>query len=43
MDWVTAYKIPLGEGVEALVDFLTNHADWLFDFVSPIWARSSMG
>jgi glycine betaine/proline transport system permease protein len=34
MDWLTAYKIPLGKGVEALVDFLTDHADWLFDFVS---------
>jgi glycine betaine/proline transport system permease protein len=34
MDWVTAYKIPLGQGVEILVDFLTDHADWLFDFVS---------
>ena len=34
MDWLTAYKIPLGKGVEALVEFLTDHADWLFDFVS---------
>jgi glycine betaine/proline transport system permease protein len=34
MEWLTAYKIPLGKGVEALVDYLTDHADWLFDFVS---------
>jgi glycine betaine/proline transport system permease protein len=34
MDWLTAYKIPLGKGVEVLVDYLTDHADWLFDFVS---------
>jgi glycine betaine/proline transport system permease protein len=34
MEWLTAYKIPLGKGVEVLVDYLTDHADWLFDFVS---------
>jgi glycine betaine/proline transport system permease protein len=33
-DWVTAHKIPLGKGMERLVDWLIDHAGWLFDFFS---------
>jgi glycine betaine/proline transport system permease protein len=33
-DWLTAEKIPVGEGIEALVDLLITHAGWLFDAIS---------
>ncbi len=34
MNWFTENKIPLGEWMEAFVDWLTFNADWLFDAVS---------
>jgi glycine betaine/proline transport system permease protein len=34
MDWVTAYKIPLGRWMSAFVDFLNEHAAFVFNFTS---------
>jgi glycine betaine/proline transport system permease protein len=34
MEWLTQYKIPIGEGIKLLVDGLNAHAAWLFDFIS---------
>jgi glycine betaine/proline transport system permease protein len=34
MDWVTAYKIPLGSWMSAFVDFLNEHAAFVFNFTS---------
>ncbi len=34
MDWLTQSKIPLGKWIEAGVDFVNEHAAWLFDLVS---------
>ncbi|HEX3210693.1 MAG TPA: ABC transporter permease subunit, partial [Geminicoccaceae bacterium] len=34
MDWITAHKIPIGKGVEDLVNLLIDHAGWLFDAIS---------
>ena len=34
MDWLTAHKIPIGKGVEDLVNLLIDHAGWLFDAIS---------
>lgn len=36
MDWLTAYKIPLGSWIKTLVDMLNAHAAGFFDFIS--WA-----
>ena len=36
MDWLTAYKIPLGTWIKSLVDLLNAHAAGFFDFIS--WA-----
>jgi glycine betaine/proline transport system permease protein len=32
--WLTAHKIPVGKGIEDLVDLLIEHAGWLFDAIS---------
>jgi glycine betaine/proline transport system permease protein len=34
MEWLTAHKIPIGKGVEDLVNLLIDHAGWLFDAIS---------
>jgi glycine betaine/proline transport system permease protein len=34
MDWLTEYKIPIGKGIEALVDLINKHAAWLFDLIA---------
>ena len=34
MDWLTAYKIPLGNWIKSLVDLLNAHAAGLFDLIS---------
>jgi glycine betaine/proline transport system permease protein len=34
MDWLAAHKIPIGKGVEDLVNLLIDHAGWLFDAIS---------
>jgi glycine betaine/proline transport system permease protein len=40
MDWLTAYKIPLGSWIKSLVDLLNAHAAGLFDFIS--WALGGL-
>ncbi len=34
MDWMSEYKLPVGEWMEALVDFLTDHAGGFFDWIA---------
>jgi glycine betaine/proline transport system permease protein len=34
MNWLTAHKIPIGAMIEDLVDWLIDHAGWLFDAIS---------
>ena len=34
MEWLTSNKIPLGEWIQAFVDFLTDNAAWFFDAIS---------
>ena len=34
MDWLTAHKLPIGATIEDLVDWLIDHAGWLFDAIS---------
>jgi glycine betaine/proline transport system permease protein len=36
MDWLTGYKIPIGDGIKMLVDALNTHAAWFFDFISMV-------
>jgi len=31
-----AYRAPVGDWVEAVVNWLTTHLDWLFDFISAV-------
>jgi glycine betaine/proline transport system permease protein len=33
-DWLTEHKIPLGSWIKRFVDFLNQHAQWLFDGIS---------
>src|SRR5262245_54415423 len=33
-DWITEHKIPLGQWMKALIDFLIANASGFFDFVS---------
>jgi len=33
-DWLTEHKIPLGSWIKSFVDFLNQHAQWLFDWIS---------
>ena len=33
-DWLTEHKIPLGSWIKSFVDFLNQHAQWLFDGIS---------
>lgn len=40
MDWLTAYKIPLGTWMKSLVDLLNAHAAGFFDLVS--WALGGL-
>ncbi len=40
MEWLTAYKIPLGSWIKSLVDFLNAHAAGFFDFIS--WALGGL-
>jgi glycine betaine/proline transport system permease protein len=40
MDWLTAYKIPLGSWIKSLVDFLNAHAAGFFDAIS--WALGGL-
>ena len=32
--WLTEHKIPLGSTIKTVVDFLNQHAQWLFDWIS---------
>ncbi|WP_018183853.1 choline ABC transporter permease subunit [Kaistia granuli] len=32
--WLTEHKIPLGSWIKSFVDFLNQHAQWLFDWIS---------
>jgi len=34
MEWLTAYKIPVGRWSKAVVDWLTDHGAWFFDGLS---------
>jgi len=34
VDWVTAYKIPIGAFAKIFVDWLTSSGEWFFDFLS---------
>jgi len=36
MDWLTQNKIPLGDWIESLVDFINNHAVWVFDLIAMV-------
>ena len=36
MDWFTDNKIPLGKWISVFVDFLNDHAAWLFDLISGV-------
>jgi glycine betaine/proline transport system permease protein len=36
MDWLTSYKIPLGQWIAAFVDFLNEHAAFAFNFTSDV-------
>ena len=40
MDWLTAYKIPLGNWIKSLVDFLNANASGFFDLIS--WALGGL-
>ena len=34
MNWLTENKIPLGKWIESFVDFINEHAAWLFELTS---------
>ncbi|WP_417675607.1 choline ABC transporter permease subunit [Roseibium sp.] len=34
MEWLTDHKIPIGKVAKAIVDWLTDNADWFFDGIS---------
>jgi len=36
MDWLTSYKIPLGKWISNFVDFLNDHAAWVFNLTSDV-------
>ena len=36
MEWLTDNKIPLGRWIKDLVDFLNDHAAWLFNLISDV-------
>ncbi len=36
MDWLTDNKIPLGNWMKAFVDFLNDHAAWVFNLISDV-------
>ncbi|MEO4041320.1 choline ABC transporter permease subunit [Hoeflea sp. CAU 1731] len=36
MEWLTEYKIPIGKWSKAVVDWLTENADWFFDGLAEI-------
>jgi len=36
MDWLTEYKIPLGNWINWFVDWLNDHAAWLFNLISDV-------
>lgn len=36
MEWLTDHKIPLGNWIRVFVNFLNDHAAWLFDLVSDV-------
>src|SRR5688500_17739787 len=36
MDWLTSYKIPLGDWIASFVDFLNEHAAFAFNFTSDV-------
>ena len=36
MDWLTSYKIPLGNWIAGFVDFLNEHAAFAFNFTSDV-------
>ena len=43
MDWLTAYKIPLGAWMKSLVDLLNTHASGVFDFKSHTLLHARIG
>ena len=36
MDWLTEHKIPLGDWISDFVDFLNDHAAWVFNLISDV-------
>ncbi len=34
MEWVSAYKIPLGNWIQRFIDLITDHGAWFFDAIS---------
>ena len=38
MEWIEAYKIPIGDWAQAVVDWLTLHGAWFFDGLSAVLA-----
>jgi len=36
MDWLTDNKIPLGKAIKQFVDFLNDHAAWVFNLISDV-------
>ncbi|WP_020408062.1 choline ABC transporter permease subunit [Hahella ganghwensis] len=34
MDWMSQYKLPVGEWMEAVVDFMTDHGGGFFDWIA---------
>jgi glycine betaine/proline transport system permease protein len=36
MNWLTQYKIPLGNGAKAVVDWLTANLAVVFDFIATV-------
>ena len=40
MDWLTSYKLPIGQGAKAFVDWLTTSGEWLFNALSTILQAS---
>jgi len=36
MDWLTDNKIPLGNAIRQFVDFLNDHAAWVFNLISDV-------
>lgn len=40
MDWLSSYKLPIGQGAKVFVDWLTTSGEWLFNALSAILQAS---